>query len=264
MESTVLRLTEAAQTALAAVRPAAQAKAVSVTLAAVAQLPDIEASESAALAGTLEELLRRALECAEPGEAALSLDCEPAEGGQTIVHAAVSARGRAPAPRASTQRAAASRAVFGAETFPGAGFILWARMAVQAPAAPASDRHVLICDDDALCNEMVSVILNEGGFRVSVAEDGDAGLKAIRNLKPSIVLLDIDMPVKTGLDVLRDLKQSPIPGAPAVVVLSNHESAELQSLCKTLGAHETMTKPFVIPELIQRLEDLIKERKAKP
>lgn len=123
-----------------------------------------------------------------------------------------------------------------------------------------SQKHVLICDDDVEGCAFVKVLLSERGYSVSHAADGEAGLKAIRTLKPALVLLDLDMPVKSGLDVLTELRNDPSPDTPAVVVLSNHESDALRDLCAMLGARATLAKSSMHDELLGRIDSLIGEK----
>lgn len=127
---------------------------------------------------------------------------------------------------------------------------------------PAPKRHVLICDDDDLGSEFISVVLKESGFRVTIRPDGASGLEAILKLKPDVVLLDLEMPGKSGLDVLAELKRSPPPVTPIVIVFSHSPKQELYDTGLALGAAEAIVKPYQAPALVQRIEDLLKEKAA--
>ncbi|MDP2838252.1 MAG: response regulator [Candidatus Moranbacteria bacterium] len=88
-------------------------------------------------------------------------------------------------------------------------------------------KKVCIIDDDANIREIYLTKFNQEGFDVSLAMNGEEGLKVIRETKPDIILLDLQMPIMSGVEVLdalhKDLELSKIP----VIVLTNidHEDA---------------------------------------
>jgi CheY-like chemotaxis protein len=78
---------------------------------------------------------------------------------------------------------------------------------------------ILIIDDDADTRTYMSTILLRGGFRVRMASDGDEGWRMIQEERPDLILLDMMMPRKSGLQVLRQIKTgSPGQGVPVIVI----------------------------------------------
>ncbi len=83
--------------------------------------------------------------------------------------------------------------------------------------------RICLVDDDADFCEIYSRSLEKEGFHVSVANDGEHGLELIRMESPSIILLDLQMPVKNGFDVLRELALDMSASKIPVIVLSNND-----------------------------------------
>lgn len=102
---------------------------------------------------------------------------------------------------------------------------------------------VLIVDDNGSTREMVKIILQRTGHEVvGEAGDGDAALKAFSELKPDVVLLDIIMPGKSGLEVLGEMRAQR-PEA-KIVMLTAVDQDEVNSQLKEKGAAAIIYKPF--------------------
>ncbi|MDV2504477.1 MAG: response regulator [bacterium] len=101
---------------------------------------------------------------------------------------------------------------------------------------------ILVVDDEiAVCKEL-NKFLEFKGFSVVEAYDGDQALEAYRDEKPDIVLLDIRMPGKDGLETLRELKALD-PEVSVIMVTAVHEEA-LAKQAMTEGAFDYITKPI--------------------
>ena len=120
-----------------------------------------------------------------------------------------------------------------------------------------SGKKAVVCDDDTTMQRIVQRILEKQGFEVRAASNGQDGLGLVRAEKPNLLVLDLDMPVKGGLDVLRDLRREGGQG-PYVIVLSNHEGREEQSQVKGLGAQDVMIKPFNPADFVTKIQGLVK------
>ncbi|OGS01496.1 MAG: hypothetical protein A2V88_03070 [Elusimicrobia bacterium RBG_16_66_12] len=122
-------------------------------------------------------------------------------------------------------------------------------------------KNIVICDDDATLTYILQHILGKRKeFKVSLAANGEDGWLLIRDSRPVLLILDLDMPVKDGLSVLRDLKGMP-PPRPYTIVLSANESRDIQDEAKSLGADEVMSKPFKPSDLLAKVDDLIAKGK---
>jgi DNA-binding response OmpR family regulator len=114
--------------------------------------------------------------------------------------------------------------------------------------------RVLIVEDDPGMNEYIGDILSQKGFQVSSAFNGFSGLDSIRSSTPHVVILDIFMPEKDGLEMLVELRR--FAGALPVLVISGKQhllSGCSMSLAKQLGATDVLSKPFTPKALLDRV-----------
>jgi DNA-binding response OmpR family regulator len=114
---------------------------------------------------------------------------------------------------------------------------------------------VLVVDDDTDVRGLVRELLSRSGFRVNEAPDGRTALRALFDLRPDIVLLDVSMPDLDGWETLERIRElSDVP----VVMLSAH-GAELEKVRALLaGADDYVTKPFGKQELLARIESVLR------
>ncbi len=87
-------------------------------------------------------------------------------------------------------------------------------------------QKVCIIDDDADLREIYRMKFNQEGFEVSLATNGEEGMKIIREKEPDIILLDLQMPVKNGVEVLAELKKDEKLSRIPVIVLSNVDNED--------------------------------------
>jgi len=118
---------------------------------------------------------------------------------------------------------------------------------------------ILIVDDEEHIIELVELYLGKEGYRVMHALDGDAALQRFNSEKPDLLVLDIMIPGKDGLDVLREIrKTSQVP----VIMLTARESEVDKVVGLELGADDYLTKPFSPRELVARVKAVL--RRSKP
>lgn len=119
---------------------------------------------------------------------------------------------------------------------------------------------ILIVEDEASLRKMLKDDLELEGFEVSVAKDGEEGLKMALEGKPDLVLLDVMMPRLSGWEVCRQLKAK-MPKLPVIMLTAKgQESDKVMGL--ELGADDYVTKPFGVLELLARVKALL--RRTKP
>jgi two-component system, OmpR family, copper resistance phosphate regulon response regulator CusR len=111
--------------------------------------------------------------------------------------------------------------------------------------------HVLLIEDDARIREIVERGLGARGFVVSSAPDGEAGLDLARKLDVDLVLLDLLLPGRDGLDVLEDLREAK-PRLPVIAVTALDDTGSRVSGLDA-GADDYITKPFSVEELAARV-----------
>ncbi len=111
--------------------------------------------------------------------------------------------------------------------------------------------HVLLIEDDPRIREIVERGLGARGFVVSSAADGDAGLDLVRKLDVDLVLLDLVLPGRDGLDVLEDIREAR-PRLPVIAVTAlDSTGSKIGGL--DAGADDYVTKPFAVDELAARI-----------
>jgi DNA-binding response OmpR family regulator len=120
--------------------------------------------------------------------------------------------------------------------------------------------RVLVVDDDATVRDVVARYLGDAGYRVDVAADGDAALRAVAGAHPDAVVLDLMLPGSSGLDVCRELRAGPAP--PAIVMLTALGEQDDRIRGLELGADDYVAKPFSPRELVLRIGSVL--RRASP
>ena len=123
----------------------------------------------------------------------------------------------------------------------------------------ARQEKILVVDDEEHIIELVELYLEKEGYRVTSALDGDAAVEKFLSEKPDLLVLDIMLPGKDGLEVLREIrKTSQVP----VIMLTARESEVDKVVGLELGADDSLTKPFSPRELVARVKAVL--RRSKP
>ena len=96
--------------------------------------------------------------------------------------------------------------------------------------------------------------LQDHGFDVDSAEDGEKCLEKIKSFKPDLIILDLMMPKIHGIDVLRILKSNPETTQIGVIVCTSHSFTTQQRIAEGLGAFDFISKPIQLDELLTKVE----------
>lgn len=119
-------------------------------------------------------------------------------------------------------------------------------------------KSILVIEDNENMLQMMCDLLGRSGYTVYTATDGVQGLKAFRTHSPALVITDIIMPDKEGLEVIMELtKQQPRPRIIAVSGGGILEPQTYLSLARKLGADHALAKPFRPAELLGLIERLL-------
>ena len=118
--------------------------------------------------------------------------------------------------------------------------------------------HVLIVEDDIRARETLQALLEEEHYQVDAACDGTEATEALQRSNYDAVLLDIRMPGRDGLTILRDLREH--PAAPAILVMTAFGSSDVAIEAMKLGAYDYLTKPIRFDELLIQLKRSIANR----
>jgi FixJ family two-component response regulator len=120
---------------------------------------------------------------------------------------------------------------------------------------PISQGEIFVVDDDPAVRETLSVVLSAGGYEVICFADGAALLAVARSRTPSCILLDVNIPGKSGLDILKELQGEDYP-APIFMISGQGDIAMAVSAIKC-GALDFIEKPFRGSEIVTRLNEAI-------
>jgi DNA-binding response OmpR family regulator len=121
-------------------------------------------------------------------------------------------------------------------------------------------KTVLICEDDSNLRTLVRLALGEESFRFFEAPDGPSGLELARRTKPDLIVLDLMLPGRSGLDVLRDLRDSREFAETPVIVISAWSHSDDAAL--EAGATRFVAKPFDPDELRDAAVALLEDDRA--
>jgi two-component system alkaline phosphatase synthesis response regulator PhoP len=118
-----------------------------------------------------------------------------------------------------------------------------------------SGETVLVVDDEPKIVKTVKAYLENAGFRVATAEDGQMALTVFRHEKPALVILDLGLPGMDGLDVARTLhRESDVP----LIMLTARVDEVDRLIGLELGADDYVTKPFSPRELVARVRAVLR------
>jgi len=125
--------------------------------------------------------------------------------------------------------------------------------------------QILVVDDEPDIRELVREILEDEGYAVTVAEDGESARAAFARKTPDLVLLDIWMPDVDGITLLREWSSGGGPDCP-VVVMSGHGTVETAIEATRLGAHDFVQKPISLARLLSIVSQALESggKKEKP
>lgn len=113
---------------------------------------------------------------------------------------------------------------------------------------------VLICDDEPSLRELIRISL-DGPYRFVEAHDGESSLEIARRERPDVVILDMMMPRRSGLEVLSELRQEKELADTPVIVLTAQPATREQALRE--GADVVMVKPFEPNQIAAAVEEVL-------
>ena len=120
-------------------------------------------------------------------------------------------------------------------------------------------KRILIADDDPDVLDVIKAILEHEGYRVRTARDGEQALKYIRKNDFDAVILDVEMPKKSGVKVLQRMRRQPeLKNVPVMMITGNPLRAqELQENGVGKLANDYLVKPFNTREFMKRVRALL-------
>ena len=127
-------------------------------------------------------------------------------------------------------------------------------MVTMSEAAPQDDYatkgRVLVVDDDASLAEMLTIVLRQEGFDSRMCLRGDEAVEAFRDYRPDVVLLDLMLPGRDGIDVCKEIRGE--SGVPIVMLTAKGDTVDVVVGLES-GADDYVVKPFKPKELVARI-----------
>jgi len=117
------------------------------------------------------------------------------------------------------------------------------------------NKRVLVCDDDKDILEMLEIALEINGFEVISEHDSTRIFRTIDSSSPDAVLLDLWMPVLSGDEIVKKLREDPSKNSIPVVVISASQDGKEVAL--KAGANQYLEKPFDIDKLVMCLNEVL-------
>jgi two-component system cell cycle response regulator DivK len=110
--------------------------------------------------------------------------------------------------------------------------------------------RVLVVEDHPLNRELAEAILERAGYDVLGAEDGESALASVAARRPDVILLDVELPGISGLEVARRLKEDPATRTIPLVALTAYAMVGDEERVRAAGCDDYVTKPIERPKLL--------------
>ena len=118
-------------------------------------------------------------------------------------------------------------------------------------------KRVLIAEDEESIVASLDFLMRQCGFATRVARDGEAAIASLGDFRPDLVLLDLMLPGRSGLEVCRAIRADAALGATRVLMLTAKGGVHDQARGMEAGADYYLTKPFSTRELVARAKALL-------
>lgn len=127
----------------------------------------------------------------------------------------------------------------------------------MSEGARSAPPRILVVDDDEALAEMLQIVLGSEGFDARLCHTGDDALGAYRDYRPDLVLLDLMLPGRDGVDVCRDIRAE--SGVPIVMLTAKSDTIDVVDGLSA-GADDYVAKPFKTQELIARIKTRLRRQ----
>ncbi|MDX1607433.1 MAG: response regulator [Candidatus Competibacterales bacterium] len=118
---------------------------------------------------------------------------------------------------------------------------------------------ILVVDDEPNILLSLEFLLQQAGYEVTTARDGDAALEALARDLPDLVLLDVMLPHRNGYEICQSIRDNPAWRGVKVVMLTARGREIDREKGMALGADDYITKPFATREVVERVQSLLAE-----
>lgn len=123
-----------------------------------------------------------------------------------------------------------------------------------------SETTILLVEDDHLLRQAFRILLEEAGYRCVEAGSAAEALARVGEVVPALVLLDLGLPDRPGLEVVEEMRRQRRTSEVPVVALTGRSGEEERQMCLASGCTDYFSKPLEPRELLRRLPDLLQGR----
>ncbi len=117
-------------------------------------------------------------------------------------------------------------------------------------------RHVILIEDEPNITEAIRFLLTRDGWSVDAHADGSGAVELIQSAQPDLVILDLMLPGKSGLEIIRELREVESLKALPVLMLTARGQMKDREMAERAGVTRFMTKPFSNAEVLTAVRDL--------
>ena len=114
--------------------------------------------------------------------------------------------------------------------------------------------RILIIEDQPALRQLFQTVLERRGYDVTLAESGEAEIEAARRATPDLVILDLLLPVMSGVQVARQLREEGFLDKAPLIVTSGIGGDETGAIAESLGASAVLSKPFDIDSMLDAVK----------
>lgn len=118
--------------------------------------------------------------------------------------------------------------------------------------------RILLVEDNEMNSDILSRRLARKGFEIEIARDGQQGVDMARNGSPDLILLDMSLPVLSGWDAARIIKESPATHSIPLIALTAHAGESERDSALQAGCDDFDTKPIDFSRLLEKIETLLR------
>ncbi len=119
------------------------------------------------------------------------------------------------------------------------------------------DRTILIVEDDDLLRDAFKILLEDAGYQVLEAGTGAEALRLAQERLPALVILDMGLPDRPGLQVVRDIRRDPDLAGTSVIALTGRVGEEEKRACLDAGCDRYLSKPIAPSHLLREIPELL-------
>jgi DNA-binding response OmpR family regulator len=121
-----------------------------------------------------------------------------------------------------------------------------------------ADRTILIVEDDDLLRDAFKIFLEDAGYQVLDAGTAESALTVAGERFPALVILDLGLPDRPGLEVVREIRENPALRETPVIALTGRSGTAERQACLDAGCDRFMPKPVAPSELLKELPGLLR------